>query len=360
MSNWLGVAVDPQGVPGPAGAERLLSDAVRRATMPGLAPPGLAALAVRLAAVPPPGPRPQHRRVVRAMLDEAALHHGGQVFALGNGDLVLLAPAAALREAGRGDTLPETLGRLLGDVGTGLITVWRLPAERERLVAYAADRLAEGRRLPTDPLLAGRERPREAADPPLLPALLHRQTAVLLGGGGRLLQPLFREIGASETALKAQPGAEALEPDPYLLRHLARQMEALLLGVLPGELGRRGALDAAAGPRLHLNLSPEGVMSEGFAAFAEHLLLYGRHQLADLPDETIHRDRERLAARLGDELVRVPDELLIMGDLHRCYSFRLRVFFPRNCQCAGSSTFPRADVPSIQATISCFCGSVNL
>jgi hypothetical protein len=274
MSNWLGVAADPQGVAAPAGAERLLSDAARRATMPGLAPSGLAALAVRFATAPPPGARPHHRRVARAILDEAVLHHGGQVFGLGNGDLVLLAPASALRAAGRGDALPETLGRLLGEVGIGLVTVWRLPAERERLLAYAADRLVEGGRPPTDPPAASRERLREAADPPLLPALLHRQTAVLLGGG-RMLQPLFREIAAGETALKAQPGAEALEPDSYLLRHLARQLEVRLLAVLPGEIGRRGALDAVAGPRLHLNLSPAGVMSEGFAGFAELCAAHG-------------------------------------------------------------------------------------
>src|SRR6185312_4818534 len=138
MSIWLGVAADPQAVSATAraGAERLLSDAARRAATPGLAPPELVALAVRLAAVPPPGPQPHHHRVARAMLDEAAQHHGGQVFALGNGDLVLLAPAAALRAAGRGDPLPDTLGRLLGDVGSGLVTVWRLPVEREHLLAY--------------------------------------------------------------------------------------------------------------------------------------------------------------------------------------------------------------------------------
>lgn len=271
MSNWLGVATDPQGVPAAAraGAERLLSDAARRATTLGLAPPGLVALAVRLATVPPPGPRPHHRRVARAILDEAVQHHGGQVFALANGDLMLLGPAAALRAAGRGDPLADTLGRLLGDIGSGLVTVWNLPAERERLLAYAADRLAEGGRRPPDPPQPGPARPRDAADPPLLPPLLHRQTAVLLGGGGRMLQPLFREIGAGEAALKAQPGAETLEPDPYLLRHLARQLETRLLAILPGELGGHGALDAAAGPVLHLNLSPEGVMSEGFTTFAE-------------------------------------------------------------------------------------------
>lgn len=268
MSLWQGVTAQPQGLVllPHAGAERLLSDAVRRVTAPGFAPPGMAALAVRLATAPAPGPRPHHRRIARAILGEAVQQHGGQVFALGNGDLVLIAPAAMLRAAGRAEKLPETLSRLLADIGTGLVSVWQLPADRAPLLAYAADRLAESGRLH---LPAPPREPALPADPPLLPALLHRQTAVLLGApNGRLLAPLFREIGATDIALKAQPGADTLDADPYLLRHLASEVEIRLLALLPGEIGRGGALDAGSGPKLHLNLSPAAVMGEAFARLA--------------------------------------------------------------------------------------------
>jgi hypothetical protein len=261
VSFWQGVAA-----PGPrqgldAGVERQLSDAVRRTGAS-----GLVALAVRLSAAWPPA-EPHHRRVARAVLEESVRRSGGQVFVLADGDLVLLGPAEALRAVGRAESLPEALDRLLGEIGAGagagLVSVWAMPEEQENLLAYVAARRAGGG-------------PAEASGLEKLPGQLHRQTAVLLAPkGGRLLAPLFREIVATEAALRAQPGGDVLEPDPCLLRHLAQAMEARLLAALPGEAGRGGALDPATGPALHLNLSPAGVMGDGFASLAERCAATG-------------------------------------------------------------------------------------
>ena len=69
------------------GPERLLLEAARRA---GRSPQGRMALVLHLSRLAPPGPRPHHRRIARAILDDTALRHDGQVFALGNNDMVLL------------------------------------------------------------------------------------------------------------------------------------------------------------------------------------------------------------------------------------------------------------------------------
>ncbi len=257
--------------------ERQLLDAARRATLP-----GCVALVVLFSQFPPPGPRPHHRRVARAILDDASQRHGGQVFALRNLDLVLLCPTATLRapatlriNGAAGESLPELLVRLLrGETADGLapVAIWQLPAARERLIAYASDRLAEGGLTPLDQAVARAELPAgltAVAESRLLPDLLLRQTAVLLGAGGaRRIRPLFREVTYATAALQALAG-DPLESDPSLLRHFALRLEQRVLAALPGEAGRRGALDPLGGPPLHLNLAPETVTSSAFADVAE-------------------------------------------------------------------------------------------
>jgi hypothetical protein len=256
-----------------ATGERQLLDAARRATTP-----GWAALTVHFADFPPPGPRAHHGRIARAMLEDAAQRQGGQVFALRNGDLVLLCPAATLLGAPRpgaaaGETLPALLARLLrGNTPEGErpVSVLRLPEGRERLLAYAAERLAEGGLTPLEEAVALAELPvglTPAVEARLLPDLLLRQTAVRLGGAARL-QPIFREITYTSAALQAQAGEEAIEADPFLLRHFALRLEERVLIALPAEAGRRGALDPLNGPKLHLNLAPATVLSPDFAALA--------------------------------------------------------------------------------------------
>ncbi len=267
---------DPAADMGPG--ERQLLEAARRATVP-----GWAALIVLFSHFPPPGPRPHHRRVARAILDDAAQRHGGQVFGLHNLDLVLLCPTATLRapastraSGAGGETLPELLVRLLrGETAEGQppVTIWQLPDARDRLLAYATDRLAEGGLTPLDHAVARAELPlglTAAAEARLLPDLLLRQTGVLLGAGGaRRIRPLFREITYATAALQAEAGSDPFDADPFLLRHFAARLEERVLSALPDEVGRRGALDPLGGPPLHLNLAPESVTTGAFATVVE-------------------------------------------------------------------------------------------
>lgn len=277
-----GVALRGEFLNAHAAGERQLLDAARRTISP-----GWAALVVHIADFPPPGARPHHRRVARAILDDTVQRHGGQVFSLRTGDLVMLGPSLALRAPAapqtpplQAETLPDLLLRLLrADVSdpARLVSTWMLPEARDRLLAYATQRAADGGLSAVEKASAARspggpglERDQAIGEPPPLPDLLHRQTAVLLGGsnGARLL-PLFREIGFADAALQAQAAGHAagepLEADPFLSRHLALRLGVQVLMALPAEFGRRGALDAAAGPRLHVNLPPAGILSDGFA-----------------------------------------------------------------------------------------------
>ena len=257
-------------------AERQVFEAARR----GLAP-GWGALAVLFHQFPAPGPRPHHRRVARAILDDFAQKHGGQVFGLRNLDLILLCPLAVMqsppaRAGQEGEALPDLLGRLLqGETETGAapLVIWHSAEGRERLLEYAQERLAESGLSALDPgndraeMARGR---RADAMGRALPELLLRQTGVLFASAGaQRIRPLYREIIPLAAALHPEPGGDERDADPFLLRHFAARLEARLLAALPAEAGRRGALDPARGPRLHLNLAPEAVVSGGFAAVAE-------------------------------------------------------------------------------------------
>ncbi len=252
--------------------ERQLLEAARRATQP-----AGAALMIAFSQFPAPGPRQHHRRVARALLDDAAQRHGGQVYGMRNSDIVLLCPAAALRAPATSrantqslETLPELLTRLLRPEaadGFAPLAIWPLPEARDRLLAYTTERLADGGLTPLDRAVAQAETPlglTAAAEARLLPDLLQRQTAVQIGGTPRL-RPLFREITYATAALQAEAGADPLESDPFLLRHFATRLEERVLTALPAEVGRRGALDLAQGPRLHINLAPESVTTDAFA-----------------------------------------------------------------------------------------------
>jgi hypothetical protein len=267
---------DPGGDLGPG--ERQLLEAARRATLP-----GWAALIVLFSQFPAPGARPHHRRVARAILDDAAQRHGGQVFGLRNLDLVLLCPTATLRAPATsrangtaGEAVPELLARLLrGETAEGVapLLIWQLPDSRDRLLAFATERLAEGGLTPLDQAVAKAELPlglTASAETRLLPDLLLRQTAVLLGAGGaQRIRPLFREITYATAALQAEAGTDGIDADPFLLRHFATRLEERVLASLPDEAGRRGALDLLGGPPLHLNLAPESVTTGAFATVVE-------------------------------------------------------------------------------------------
>ena len=128
---------------GGGGTDQLLVEAVRRAVR---YPEQRMALVLHLSRLAPPAPRAHHRRIARAILEDTARSHEGQVFAVGNGDMVLLcregdAGRAGERRAGepaaRGLALPDpaalpaTLGQLLridAPDAARLTTVWPIAA----------------------------------------------------------------------------------------------------------------------------------------------------------------------------------------------------------------------------------------
>ena len=144
----------------PGSSDQLLVEAVRRAVRH---PERRMALVLHLSRLAPPAPRPHHRRIARAILEDTAQRHEGQVFTLRNGDMVLLCRAAefgretrSARQAGRQGArrpalpdpaaLPEALSRLMrADAAdpARLTTVWRLEHEPEAVASYAAARAAE-------------------------------------------------------------------------------------------------------------------------------------------------------------------------------------------------------------------------
>jgi hypothetical protein len=250
---------------------------------------------------------PAHQlRLGRSILGDAAQRYEGQVFVLRNGDMALLCRQGGKPVEAPGTlavdpvTLPGVLSRLFQADASMLVSVWPLTTQRETLLSYAADRLAEARPAgAASPAAAsGTERPAmpaahagsTAQSPDIAGAtatidaigtllagtrltdLMHRQTAVRLSPQTASVQPLFREISFSIAALEARIAALGQAgqagADAFLFRHLATRLDARMLATLLHELGRGGPLDAAAttgsGLGLHLNLTLPAVRSEAF------------------------------------------------------------------------------------------------
>lgn len=232
------------------------------------------ALVLHLSRMAPPAPRPHHRRIARAVLDDAAQRHAGQVFALHNDDLLLLFWSD--------DGVPmllDALARLfLVDVPdpSGLTTVWNLARDGAELMRYAQARLLDPPPAPvTEP--SGSAQAIDAIDAVIqqsrISDLMQRQTAVLLVPGSRSrLRPLYREVTFSVAVLEARIAAIGqANADPFLFRHLASRLDGRMLDVLRQDLQTNGPLTAGArdlGPALHLNLTLSGVLSDRFAHFA--------------------------------------------------------------------------------------------
>lgn len=289
---------------GGGGTDQLLVEAVRRAVR---YPEQRMALVLHLSRLAPPAPRAHHRRIARAILEDTARSHEGQVFAVGNGDMVLLcregdAGRAGERRAGepaaRGLALPDpaalpaTLGQLLridAPDAARLTTVWQLQHEPEAVAAYAAARAGERAAAQAFDASA----PGEAAQTAMVDAIggllggaalsdvMQRQTGVVVArsdtrqaDGGPLLRPLYREVTFSIAALEAKiEAAGQATADPFLFRHLARRLDARMLAQLHDAIGGGGPLDpvGAGGlaPRTHIHLTLQGILSDGFARAAE-------------------------------------------------------------------------------------------
>ncbi|GAC1339357.1 MAG: hypothetical protein NVSMB18_07430 [Acetobacteraceae bacterium] len=257
-------------------AERPLRDAVQRlARSPQARHAGWVALALHLSRLPPPAPRPHHRRIARAVLDDAAARNEGQLFPLANGDLMLL-----LRSPDGATALAGALARLFQIDAPNpalLLSRWLVPSESDPLLAYveaasaeattSGAKLAEG----TEELdaLGTTE---QLIDSGNLSDLTQRQTAVLFCPTDHQPRPLFSELSLSVSALEARMAAGGrAAADPFLLHRLVHRLDARLLRALAEDLRSAGPLTApmrSGGPMLHLNLTLSGILSPGFASFA--------------------------------------------------------------------------------------------
>ena len=263
-------------------AARRLRDTAERAAR---RPEGRVALVLRLSRLRPPAPQPHHRRVARALLEDAAQRHEGQVFALRNGDLAMICGIAPPVLA-----LPHMLARLLGVAASdpaGTVTLWPLVEDAARLLAYAAERLADHAPAAPDPpdgpppvsprvietILTALDRAGRPAG--AAPGWTARGWIVLLDAcrtAQAALRPLLQEIGFAAPALAAAAAAAAaaLATDPCLSAHLAGQLDGRLLALLAAARGGGGVLDVTAPGRVPtlLALTPATLMGPDFAALA--------------------------------------------------------------------------------------------
>lgn len=259
-----------------ATGEQILLDAAARAMRH---PRDRVALALHLSRLRAPAPRPHHRRVARAILADAAARREGEVFAMRNGDLVLLCRNGAEIAA-----LPGILARLLrleAADPASVASVWPLAQDGAALLDYAAARVADPASdadttvspPPVSPLAL--DRVAAALRRVALADFLTRQTAVRLEPRPRqpaTLRPLFHTIGVSLPGLAgAIEEAGTLAADPALAPLLAAHLDAGLLRLLADAVGRGGALDGARPglPPLHLTLTLPAALSPGFAALAQ-------------------------------------------------------------------------------------------
>ena len=298
-------AIFPQtGAPnGASTGERLLADAIRRARS---ANQQLLILHLGTLALP----RPHHRRIARALLQDAASRHDGQVFSLRNGDLALLTPITecpgtddlghATDPARLADTFAELFKADRPDL-SGMLSVWNIEYDQARIFEYLQALMT---RTPAPQL------DDEVAPPPanvediasLLAAarigdLTRRQTAIEIvpsrGGGGKIMRPLFREITFSVEVLESRLAVTGrASNDPYLFRHLAGRLDPRMIEHVLDDLGHQ----SPGAPRLHLNLTMDTILSDEFDQFAGHCLALGQRPGIEVPLIEALRAPEQFAA----------------------------------------------------------------
>lgn len=235
---------------------------------------GWRVLVLHLSRLAPPAPRPHHRRIARAVLDDAASHQQGQLFTLANGDLALLFPAAD-----QGISLAATLGNLFTADAPDpalLLSRWSMPDHLAELHAFldAIPTLAAPGTAEQDSGLAAVTALFNAVEARRIRELLERQTGVLVTvSGPERVVPLFREVRFSLQALEVRAAASGhVTADPFLFRHLIAKLDIFMLAAITGDLDYDRPMLAGVhggGMFLHLNMSLEAVMSSAFTLLAE-------------------------------------------------------------------------------------------
>ncbi len=213
------------------------------------------ALVLRLSALPPALARPHHLRLARAALDPLRMADRAETFDLPNAD------TAVLWRGGGGAALRASLAHLAelfadaGTAGSGpddVCVLLDLPEQAEELLRIAdasrmkaASAVAACRAAPLDPAgLAALEQTLAHAD--VARFARRRPVHEVTADGGMRLAWERRYLSVAELERELAPDA-ALDAAPWLLRRLARTLEARLLALLasPGELHGAGpfALD---------------------------------------------------------------------------------------------------------------------
>ncbi len=284
-----------------------LRDAVQRALRGRES--GWAVLGLHLSRLPPPALRPHHRRIARAVLDEAAARHKGQLFTLINGDFALL-----FRPADTGAGLMSRLGTLFSADSPDaslILSRWSLPSDLKDLSAYL-DALPTIASAPgtaeRDNGLAAVTRLFDAVDKRRIRELLERQTGVLVTvGGAERVVPLYREVRFSLPALEARAAASGtFTADPFLFRHLTAKLDGAMLSAATADLEHdRPMLAGVRGGKtfLHVNLSLEALLSPAFDHLAETAARTEARVAVEIAlleafadTETFLRGRERIQA----------------------------------------------------------------
>lgn len=250
------IALDPAGP---------LRDAVRRALRK--SEHCWVLMALHLSRLPAPAPRPHHRRIAKAVLNDAASRREGQLFTLPNGDYVLLFPAPD-----GGASLLATLAELFAPDAPDprvVLSRWLLPAEFEQLSAFldSVPAVAAGPHgVDPDVGLSTVSHLYDGLEPGRIRDLLVRQTGVLVAvSGATRVVPLFREVRFSLPALEARAIAPGhLTADPFLFRHLVAKLGPIVLDAVLDELRGQGPM--LAWPHLgrlalHLDMSVEAILS---------------------------------------------------------------------------------------------------
>lgn len=238
-------------------------------------------------------------------MQEAAQRADGQVFALRNADVVLLAHdgdrAAAtdqpIPSSGIGERLRDLFGPEAGHAAA-IVSEWQLPRDAGKLASYAGERLAEPDAATPDETVLPPAALVDTVTAAIAGArpqdIVRQQVGVRLDPGGRgvatTVRPYFREPTFSLDALAARlPPNLRIEQDTALLLHLGRYLDRRMFQVLQLDRGSALPLDVTAqaggagtGVALHLNLTLPGALSEGLSALAAQCRAVGTRLAAEV------------------------------------------------------------------------------
>lgn len=213
-------------------------------------------LRLYLSHLDPDSSRPYHGRVARCLFDDAVQHGGGQIFAFGNGDLVLVAGAEPVASLG---SVLLRLFRTESQAELPLLGAWCLPRDEAAIrTEFTCIPEKKGSMEDTPPPLGALAAISASLASAPHGELVRRQTAVRIQHGH--LVTLFDELALSFPALEAHAGIKMpASADPYLFRYISGQLDQRMLGAL-------AETDLSHSPALHINLPLASVGSAGFTA----------------------------------------------------------------------------------------------